>query len=53
MSKMSSTEAEKVVKDEITKCWDDGELANYDKLQKLIRITGPNIVNDVYSIRCL
>lgn len=47
MSKLSREGAEKVVKEEITKCWDDGELAKYEKLLQLIRITGPNIVTEV------
>ena len=50
MSKLSKESAQKTMKDEIIKCWDDGELAKYDQLLKLIPIAGPNIVTDVFYL---
>lgn len=44
---MSKEGAIKAMKDEIQKCWDDGELAKYDSLLKLVPITGANVVTDV------
>ena len=48
ISKLSKEEAVKSMKSEISKCWDDGELANYDKLMKLMPVAGVNTVDDVF-----
>ena len=53
LSKLSKEDAIAALKAEITKCWDDGELANYDKLLRLVSIAGPNVVNDVFFIICV
>ena len=53
LSKLSKEDAIAALKAEITKCWDDGELANYDKLLRLVSIAGPNVVNDVFCIICV
>ena len=35
------------LKDEIVKCWDDGEIATYDKLLKLCQLCCVNTTTEV------
>ena len=39
---MTRDQSETVLKDEIVKCWDDGEVANYDRLVLLCEKTNVN-----------
>ena len=47
LSKMTRDQSEKVLKDEIVKCWDDGEVANYDRLVLLCEKTNVNMASEV------
>ena len=46
---MTRDQSETVLKDEIVKCWDDGEVANYDRLVLLCEKTSVNIASEVIS----
>ncbi|KNB43698.1 hypothetical protein JH06_4981 [Blastocystis sp. subtype 4] len=43
---MTRDQSETVLKDEIVKCWDDGEVANYDRLVLLCEKTNVNIASE-------
>ena len=46
---MTKTMSIQALKDEIVKCWDDGEIAIYDKLLKLCQSCGVNTTTEVSS----
>ena len=44
---MTRDQSEKVLRDEIVKCWDDGEGANYHRLLVLCQKTSVNTATEV------
>ena len=47
ISKMNSEDAKTALHNEIVKCWDDGEVANYDRLTILAKKGGVNTQTEV------
>ena len=56
ISKMSGEDAKTALQKEIVKCWDDGEVASYDRLMILAKKGGVNTQTDVrvyFSLLCV